>query len=166
MVASCFLCSQIEQLVLLHRCQDAEIALETLAVVIVNVFFNHPYEALTVSKPSAVVPFPFQDAPETLHRPVVNTVCYPGHTLRHPCRFQFCVKSAVCILKSSVTVEQRMGIRISCDSRIKGVIYQRIVVTVPDDKGDDSSVVKVKNGTQIYLVLFNTLIPFEFCYIR
>ena len=59
MVASCFLCSQIEQLVLFHRRQNAEIALEALAIIIVDVFFNHPHEALTVSKTSAVISFPF-----------------------------------------------------------------------------------------------------------
>ena len=37
---------------LFHRCQDAGIALQTLTVVIVYVFFRHLNEALTVSKPS------------------------------------------------------------------------------------------------------------------
>ena len=112
------------------------------------------------------VPFTLENAPEALHWPVVNTVCYPGHTLSHPCRFQLCVKSAVCILKSSVAVEDGIGIWICLYGSIKCIIYQRVVVVVSDDIGNDTSVIEIKNGTEIDLVFFAILVPLELRNIR
>ena len=151
---------------LFYRSENAEAALQSFGIVVGNVFFNHLHKTLAVSKPFAIIPFPFKNTPEALHRTVVNTMSHSGHALRHTRLFQFCMKCTVCILKPSITVKQRMCIRIGSHSRIKGVVYQRVVVAVSNHVGDYSSVVQVKNGAKIDLVYFCFLVPFELCYIR
>ena len=76
------------------------------------------------------------------------------------------MKCTVCILKPSITVKQRMCIRIGSHSRIKGVVYQRVVVAVSNHVGDYSSVVQIKNDAEINLMYFSSLVPFELRYIR
>ena len=166
MVASCFLCNQEKQLVLFHRRQDAEIALQTLTVVIADIFLNHLNEALTVSKTLAVVPFPFENAPEAFHGTVVNTVSHTGHTLCHSRRFQLCMESAVCVLVTSIAVEQRMCIRISSNSRIEGVKHKCVIIAIPNNKCRNPSVIEIEDSAQIDLVYLNSFIPLEFRYIR
>ena len=59
------------------------------------------------------------------------------------------MKSFICVLKSSVTVKQRMCIRITSDCFIKRFKYERIVVDVSDFERYDSPVIQVENGTQV-----------------
>ena len=56
-----------------------------------------------------IVHLRFQHPPEALHRAVVNAASYSGHTLPHFCSLQLVIESFAGILKSSVTMEQRMG---------------------------------------------------------
>ena len=58
----------------------------------------------------AVIHFPFQDAPETFHRTIVNAVSDPGHTLFHVMGVQTHPELGAGILEPAVAVEQRMGI--------------------------------------------------------
>ena len=106
-------------------------------VVIMNVCFNRTHKFTLAGKTSAVVHLPLKDAPESVHRPVVNAVGYAGFVVEIPVR----------ILKASITVEQRMGIWIGFYRLVKGLEYQRVVVMLTNNKGYDSSIVKVKNGT-------------------
>lgn len=70
-------------------------------------------------KPSAVIAFPLQNAPEALHRAVINAMRHAGHTLRHFRLHELVVESAVGVLESSVTMEQGMHVRIGFHSLIK-----------------------------------------------
>ena len=68
----------------LHGCMDTQPALETAEIVVGNIFPDHPAQQLPAGEFPAIVPLPLEDAPEALHRPVVNTLAHPGHALRHP----------------------------------------------------------------------------------
>ena len=69
---------------LFHWRQDAQIALDTSRVVIANILLDHLNKLMLADEPSAVIAFPFQDAPEALHRAVIYAMRHAGHTLRHP----------------------------------------------------------------------------------
>ena len=90
---------------LFHRCQDAEVALNALGVVIANIVMNHLCEAVFAGKSFAIIAFPFQNAPETLYRTVINAMCHTRHALRHSSLHELVVESAAGILKASVAVE-------------------------------------------------------------
>ena len=109
---------------LFHRRQDAQIALNTSCVVITNILLDHLDNPTFAGEPSAVIAFPLQNAPEALHRTVINAMRHAGHTLRHTRLHELVVKYAVGILKSPVTVEQRMRVRIGLHSLVKGLENQ------------------------------------------
>ena len=104
---------------LFHRRQDAQIALDTSRVVIANILLDHLNKLVLADEPSAVIAFPFQDAPEALHRAVINAMRHAGHTLRHPSLHKLVVEGTVGVLEPSVTMEQRMRVRIGFHSLIK-----------------------------------------------
>ena len=56
-----------------------------------------------------------------------------------------------------------MSIRFGSNRCSKSLEYQRIVVGVPDHIADDSSVIQIQDGTEIYLLYFNSDVVFEFC---
>lgn len=58
-----------------------------------------------------------------------------------------------------------MGIWIRLYRLVKGLKYQRIIVSVPNDKGHDTPVIEVQDGTEIDLVDFNSLIPLKLSHI-
>ena len=151
---------------LLHRRKNAEAALHAPVVVVKDVVFNHADQFLFTGKALAIIAFPFEDAPKSFHRSVVDTLGYTGHTLRHTCFLQLVVEGTVGILKTSVAVEQWMCVGIRFYRTVKGLEYQRIVVAVTNHIGNDPAVVEVQNGAEIDLVYFNTLVPFELRYIR
>ena len=80
---------------LFHWHQDTQIALDTSRVVIANILLDHLDKLVLAGEPSAVIAFPFQNAPEALHRAVINTMRYAGHTLRHSRPHELVVESAV-----------------------------------------------------------------------
>lgn len=92
---------------------NTQIALHSLGVVIVNVVPNHSNKLLLGGKSLAIIFLVLQDAPESLHRAIVNAVGYTRHTLRHTGFFQHMVKGSVCILETAVTVERRMCVWVS-----------------------------------------------------
>ena len=53
---------------LFHRRQDAQITLDTSCVVIANILLDHLNKLVLAGEPSAVIAFPFQDAPEEIGR--------------------------------------------------------------------------------------------------
>ena len=112
-----------------------------------------------------VIAFSFQDAPEALHRAIIDAMGHTGHTLCHSGFFKLVMKHPVCILETSVAVEQRVRIWVGLDCFLQGLIYQRIVVVVTDNVGNDAAVIEVKNGAEINLVYLCALIPLKFCYI-
>ena len=112
----------------LHRCQDPQITLNPAIVVVGNIVFNHIHEIISTCEPSAVVSLAFENAPESLHRSIVDTLGYSGHALLHLCLLQLIVKHSVGILETSVAMEQRMCVRIRFNSGIQCVKYKRIII--------------------------------------
>ena len=84
-----------------------------------------------------------------------------GHTLGHPGSFQLGVEGAVRVLKSSVTVEQRVGVRIGLYRFVKGLEYQSVVITFSQNIGCNTPVVQIQNGTKIDLVYLDAFIPLK-----
>ena len=150
---------------LFHWRKDAKITLYTAVIVVVDVIFNHIYQLFFAGIALAVIAFSLQDTPESFHWPIVNALGNTGHALLHTGFFQLVVKSPVGILKSSVAVEQWMGIRIGFHRTVKRLEYQRIIIVVADHIGYDTTITEIKDRTEIDLVYLNTLIPFELCYI-
>ena len=145
----------------LHRCQHTQVALNSPGVVIADVALNHLNKLLLTGKMPAIIAFPFQDAPETFHGAIVNTVGHTGHTLHHSRLYKFLVECSACILVASVTVEQRTCVWIELNSPVKGLEYERIVIALTQRIGHDAPVTEVQNSAQIELMYLNTLIPFE-----
>jgi len=152
--------------VFFHRSQDAKIALHPFSIIVENVVFDHIDQFLSTHKSPAIIAFPLQNTPETLHWPVVDTACHAGHTLCHACLLEPAVEHPVCILEPSVAMEQWMCLRVGCDCPVQSREYQRIVVAITDYISDDAPVTEVKNSAEIDLVYLNTFIPSEFCDIR
>ena len=148
-----------------HWGQHAEITLHTTRVVVVDIVCDHLDELLFTGKAPAVITFPFQNAPEALHRSIVNTMRYARHALCHTGLLQLVVKSPVGILEASVTVEQRVGIRIRLDSLVKGLVDKRIVISLAEHIGHDAPVTEVQDSAQIELVYSDPLVPFELSHI-
>ena len=137
----------------------------TSVVVIVNVGFYGIHELTFTGKPPTIIHFSLENAPKSFHRPIVNAAGYAGHTLLHALFFQFLVKYSVRVLKASIAVEEGLGIRICLYCLIQSLEYQRVIVVVTNNKGYDSSVVKVKDGTQVHFVHHCSFIPLEFRHI-
>ena len=76
----------------------------------------------------AVIAFPLQNAPEALHRAVVNAMRHAGHTLRHARLHKLVVEGTVGVLKTSVAVEQRMRVRIGLRRLVEGFENQWVIV--------------------------------------
>ena len=122
---------------LLHWCQDAEIPLQSLVVVIDDIVLNHLDQDFPVRESSAIVALPLEDSPEPLHRAVVYTLSYTGHTLLHPSIFQLLVEGTVRVLETSVAVEQGSCTGIGRCRLVKGIKNQWIVIPVTDHIGND-----------------------------
>ena len=99
---------------LLHWSNNTRIALHSLGVVIVNVIPNHSNKLLLGGKSLAIIFLALQDAPESLHRAIVNAVGYTRHTLRHSaeCRRTGCgyIRNVACTVVSHklLTDDQNM----------------------------------------------------------
>ena len=77
-----------------------------------------------------IIHFTLQDAPESLHRAIVNAVGYTRHTLCHTGFFQHMVKGSVCVLETAVTVEQRMCIWVSLHCGLECIEHNGIVLSL------------------------------------
>ena len=150
---------------LFHRRQHTQITLDTSRVVIANILLDHLNKLVLAGEPSAVIAFPFQDAPEALHRAVINAMRHAGHTLRHPRLHKLVVEGTVGVLKPSVAVEQRMRVRIGLHSLVEGFENQWVIVVFTEHVGHNAPVTELQNGAQIELVDFVSLVPLEFCHI-
>ena len=150
---------------LFHRGQHAQITLHPSGVVIMDIGLNHLHKLPLAGKPSAVIAFPLQNAPEALHRTVVNTMRHTGHTLRHARLYELVVESAVGVLEPSVAVEQRLCVRIGLHRFVEGFENQRIIVAFAEYIGHNTPVTEIQNGAQVELVDLASLIPLEFCHI-
>ena len=150
---------------LFHRCEDAEVALNAPIIIVMNIILDHVDQFFLAGKALAVITFPFQDAPKTLHWTVVNALGHAGHTLGHACLLQLVMEGAVGILKTPVTMKEWMCTRIGFYRLVKGLENQRIIIAVTHYIGNDATVIEIKNRAEIDLVHLNALIPFELCHI-
>ena len=137
-----FLCGEAKRM-LFHRRQHTQIALDTSCVVIANILLDHLNKHVLAGEPSAVIAFPFQDAPEALHRAVINAMRHAGHTLRHPRLHKLVVEGTVGVLKPSVAVEQRMRVRIGLHSLVEGFENQWVIVAFTEHVGHNAPVAEV-----------------------
>ena len=138
--AKSYLSSEVH-FMLFHRSEYAKVPLESFGVVVLNKILNHGNQVCPVSESYSIVPFAFQDSPESFHWSVINTLSDPGHTLRHTGLGQHVVEWAACILESSVAVAQWMRIRFGSNRCPKSIEHQRIVIGVPDHIADNSPVI-------------------------
>ncbi len=159
--ASFHLSSEVH-LMLFHRSKYSKITLESFGVVVLNKILNHSDQTGSVSEAFPVIPFSFQDSPESFHRSVINAFGDPGHALYHAGFGQHTVECAVSILETSVTVTQRVRIRISGNRCPECIKHQRIVVGIPNHIADNSPVIQIQDGAEIYLLYLNTNVVFEF----
>ena len=145
--------------------EDAQVALHSSGVVILNVACDHLGKFLLAGKTPAVIALSFQNAPEAFHRAVINAVGNTGHTLRHSSLYELVMEYPAGVLVSSVAMEQGMCVWIGSNCLVKGFENQWIVVALTKHIGHDASVTEVQNGAQVELMDFGSLIPLEFCYI-
>lgn len=134
---------------LFHGRQNARVSLHASGVVVTDVGADHVDQFLLVCEATAIIPLPLQNTPEALHWPVINTMGYSGHALCHTGLFQLVVEGTVCVLKTTVRMENGVGIRIVVYCLVKGFEYEWIVISLADYERDNASVVKIQNGTEI-----------------
>ena len=82
-----FLCCQWIAIVLLHRCQNAQIALYSAVIIVVDIILNHLDKLSTVCELSAVIRGALENAPEAFHLTIVNALVYSGHACEVPGQF-------------------------------------------------------------------------------
>ena len=141
---------------LLHWRKDTEITLYSSCVVIVNVVMDHLCEFLLAGKTVSVITFPFENAPKSFHRTIVNAMRHARHALRHSGLHKFVVEGTVGVLKASIAVEQRMCFRIGFHSIVKGLEHQWIIIAFAQYVRHNAPVEEVQNGTQVdfmYLII-------------
>ena len=107
------------------------------------ILLDHLDKLVLAGKPSAVIAFPLQNAPEALHRTVVNTMRHTGHTLRHACLYELVVESAVGVLEPSVAMKQGLCVRIGLHRFVEGFENQRIIVAFAEYIGHNTPVTKI-----------------------
>ena len=129
------------KVMLFHWCQNAKVTLETLRVVVMDITANHFHQFSTVRETPSIITLSLQDAPKTFHGAIVNAATNTRHTLCHASIDQPLVEVSVGILKSTVTVEDRMRIRIVLDCLCKRVEHKFVVVCILNHKGNNTSVV-------------------------
>ena len=139
---------------LFHRRQDAQIALHPSGVVIMDIVLDRLNKLPLTGETPAVIAFPLQNAPEALHRAVINAMRHTEHTLRHAGLHELVVESAVGVLESSVTMEQGMRVRIGFHSLINGLENQRIVIAFAEHIGHDEQLAGQLNGISLFSVRF------------
>ena len=79
--------------------------LTPLVIVVMDKLLNSSHELLIGFEMVEVVHLTFQDAPEALHGPIINTSANTGHTLRHSLLVQFRLELLARVLESPVTVK-------------------------------------------------------------
>ena len=87
-----------------YRRQHAQVTLDSSGVVITDVALNHLPEFLFAGETLAVIAFPFQNAPESFHRSIVNAVSHTGHTLSHSSLYEFVVEGSACVLEMILSI--------------------------------------------------------------
>ena len=98
------LCCYCKCCMIFHRGHPMKLSLDPFTIVVVDIFRNHFDKCFPWRKTSSIIPLTFQNAPETFHRPVVDTMGYPGHALLHMVFLQSCAELLTGVLKSTVWI--------------------------------------------------------------
>jgi len=149
MTGSSFLCCIFEQLAVSNRRQFVQSPLPTFVIVEIYVAFNGSCQAIIILKTGKIVHFAFENAPETFHGVVVNAATDARHALCHSGLVQFKLKLFTGILKTSVTMKQRVSVRILRNDQIKGFKYEVVIVVSHHGVRDNTFVLKVEDCAQI-----------------
>ena len=115
------------------------------------------HEFLVVVKVVEIVHLTLLDAPEALHRTVIDTSSHPGHTLLHSLFVQLGLKLLARILEATVTMEQWVRIRILFHGQIEGLKYQLVIVTLTNCKRNNVSTFQIKNCAEIWRILLDAV---------
>ena len=102
-----------------HRCHASQFNLVPTSIVVSDVFFNRCDQTGFIRKLAKIIHLGLQNAPPAFHWAVVNASPDTGHTLYHSGIDKFLMEYFAGILKSSVTVENRMSVRIQPNGFIK-----------------------------------------------
>lgn len=129
-------------------CHDIEMALQSLVVVVPDVALDHLDKPVLARERPSVVAFPFQDAPETFHRAVVDAVADTGHALRHAVPNELCMERAAGVLEAAVAMEQGMRLGVLRHGFVERIEDEKIVIAVAQLKRHDPAVEKVEDGAQ------------------
>ena len=89
-------------LMFFHRCENTKVSLEPFGIVVLNKVFNHGNQACSIGETFPVIPFSFQNSPESFHGPVINTLGNSGHALGHSGFGQHAVERTVGVLVSLI----------------------------------------------------------------
>lgn len=109
-------------------------------------------KGIVALKSLEIVHFALQNAPEALHRAVVNASAYPRHTLCHAHNIQFCLKLLAGVLVSAVAVEKRLGTGVCLHSYVEGIKDELVVIAFTDCEGNNVPALEVKDSAQIQLL--------------
>ena len=115
-----------------HRCHAIEPFLESTIVVEIDVVLYCPDQFISGRESTQIIHLRLQHPPEALHWAVVDAAAHSGHTLSHLCGPELIIENAVCVLEPSVTVKQRMGIRVEGNRFIEVIKDKLVVVAVTD----------------------------------
>ena len=120
--------------------------LASLGVVVVNELVDRCHKLFVGLKVVQIIHLALQDAPEAFRRTVVNTSADSGHALRHFLFVQPRLKLPARVLKPSVTMEQRMRVRILFDRQVKCIENKLVVIMLANGEGDNISAFQVQNS--------------------
>lgn len=137
--------------------QTVQLVLTPVVVVVMDKLFNCSNQRFVGFKPVEIIHLAFQNVPEAFHWAVINAVTNSGHTLLHPLFVQFLLEGFACILESTITVEQRMCIRILLNYKIKGFKHKLVVIALTNGKRNNISAFQIQNGTEIGTLTFRTV---------
>lgn len=129
---------------LLKRCEHTKATLEPFGIVVSDVVLDYLEQFLPAGETLPIIAFSLENAPEALHRSVIDALTCPRHTLGHVGRSQLIVKYLGCILEASAAVKQRMCVRIFRHCPVKSLVDQSVVIGVPDNCRDDPAVAQIE----------------------
>lgn len=129
-------------------------------VVEIYVAFNSRYQAIVIRELTKVVHLALKSTPETFHWAVVNAAADTRHALFHSGIIQSDLEMLACILKTSVTMKQRVSIGVFRNGQIKGFKHELVIVASSHGERDNASVFEVKDCAQIQFFIISVL---EFC---
>ena len=110
-------------------------------VVVINIIRNHLNQRISTGKAFPIISFSLKNSPKAFHRTVINAFGNTRHALYHTGFYYLLVKIPAGVLEPSVAVKNWMGFRIRLNRFVESIIYQLIIIAVPDLKSRNPTVV-------------------------